>query len=452
MKDLFRSVSVLALLLVSSASCKIEPDAASGDDDIELTTDTSHTFFNGHNFPNDEGIARTFNINGFTRLDSTFSTSLGTNGRTCFTCHDPGNGWSIGPGGISDRFDATDGTDPVFRTNDGSVSPNYDVSTVDARRIAYAMLLTHGDIRVERPIPDGAEFTLTAVDDPYGYASAAGLSLFRRPRPSMNLAFISTVMWDGREQIAGHGIQFDLGHQANDATLGHAQATDPITNKQKNQIVGFEDALYAAQYVGNDAGHLDAHGANGGPEFLSYVDFYPGIENPGHTFDIYDAWKYEHGSDALSLARQSVYRGQQIFNTRQFNITGAAGIADQAGSCSTCHNTPNVGGHSTTLLVNIGIADGARRVEDMPLYTLTNNATGETVQTTDPGLALSTGLWADIGRFAVPNLRAIETRSPYFHNGQVGSIEDLVDFYNTRFNIGLSDAEKADLVAFVEVL
>src|SRR5262249_7404916 len=158
----------------------------------------------------------------FTNLTTTFTQDLGTNGRTCFTCHDPANGWSIGPDNLQARFDASDGTDPVFRPVDGASSPAADVSTLDARRAAYSMLLDHGDIRVGRPIPPDAEFTLDAVDDPYGFASASELSLFRRPRPSMNLRFISTVMWDGREAFDGHTIAFDLGHQANDATLGHA--------------------------------------------------------------------------------------------------------------------------------------------------------------------------------------------------------------------------------------
>ena len=53
-------------------------------------------------------------------------------------------------------------------------------------------------LRVGIGIPAGAEFTLVDVDDPYGYASASELSLFRRPLPSTNLAFLTGVMWDGR--------------------------------------------------------------------------------------------------------------------------------------------------------------------------------------------------------------------------------------------------------------
>jgi hypothetical protein len=448
-EDMGGSRFAVVVSLVSVASCT---DPKASESQTDNAVDSSQILFNDHDFPNDEGIARTFNINGFTNLDSLFTRNLGTNGRTCFTCHDPVNGWSIGPGALGNRFDATGGTDPVFRTNDGANSPNADVSTVNARRTAYSMLLAHGVIRVGRPIPPSAEFVLARVDDPYGFASAAELSLFRRPRPSMNLAFITQVMWDGRETFAGHDIAFDLAHQSNDATLGHAQATQPLTDSQQRSIVRFETALFTAQWRSNDAGRLNAHGALGGPAYLSDVPFYPGITRPGHTFALFDAWRHEYGTDAQAEARRAVARGQTIFNTRQFLISGAAGMSDQMGSCSTCHNTPDVGGHSTPLLVNIGIADGSRRTPDMPLYTLRNIATNAVVQTTDPGLALSTGKWADIGRFAVPNLRGVETRSPYFHNGQIDSIEELVDFYNTRFNIGLSDTEKADLVAFVKVL
>jgi hypothetical protein len=70
------------------------------------------------------------------------------------------------------------------------------VSTIDARRVAYRMLLNKGLIRVGIGIPANAEFELIAVDDPYHYASAAELSLFRRPLPTTNLKFLSTVMWD----------------------------------------------------------------------------------------------------------------------------------------------------------------------------------------------------------------------------------------------------------------
>ena len=49
-------------------------------------------------------------------------------------------------------------------------------------------------------------------------------------------------------------------------------------------------------------------------------------------------------------------------------------------------------------------------------------------------------------------LRALAARAPYFHNGSAATIEDVVDFYETRFNLGLTAREKADLVSFLRSL
>ena len=88
----------------------------------------------------------------------------------------------------------------------------------------------------------------------------------------------------------------------------------------------------------------------------------------------------------------------------------------------------------------------------MPLYTLRNRTTGATSETTDPGRALVTGKWKDIGRFKGPVLRAVATRAPYFHNGMAKDLAAVVDFYYTRFDINLTAQEKRDLVAFLRAL
>ena len=422
-------------------------------------------------FPNATGSAVTINVNGKIDLSNEFFQNLGTNGRSCDTCHRLEDGWSITPAGVQARFDATQGTDPIFRTNDGSNSPNADVSTVDARRAAYNMLLTKGLIRVGIGIPENAEFELIAVDDPYHFSSAAELSLFRRPLPSTNLRFLSTVMWDGRETFADQTIHFDLGHQADGATQGHAQSSNPLTSAQQENIVNFEIGLYTAQLHDDHAKTLDAAGANGGPKNLSSQNSYIGIndlfgdsmtEKPFNpvVFNIFDAWKGSKGG-GTNEARAAVARGQELFNTKQFRISGVSGINDEPafgspsfinGTCTTCHDTPNVGNHSVSAPLNIGTADASRRTSDMPLYTLRNKTTGATVQTMDPGRALITGKWKDIGRFKGPVLRGLAARAPYFHNGSAKDLEAVVDFYDSRFGIGFTQQEKDDLVAFLRAL
>ena len=72
--------------------------------------------------------------------------------------------------------------------------------------------------------------------------------------------------------------------------------------------------------------------------------------------------------------------------------------------------------------------------------------------TTDPGRALITGKWKDIGRLKGPILRGLSSRAPYFHNGSARTLMDVVNFYDVRFNLNLTAQQKADLVAFLSAL
>jgi len=342
------------------------------------------------------------------------------------------------------------------------------------------MLLNKAVIRVGLPVPAGAEFSLDSVDDPYGFASASELSLFRRPLPSTNLRFLTTVMADGRETHAPFKPPMDAGSnmadlvasftgQAINATLGHAQAAVAPTDAQVRQIVEFEMGLTTTQWQDSNAGYLSGDDAIGGPHMLANQDFHVGINDVlgadptlanfnSSAMTLFDGWLPQHGNSSGGAARSAIARGEQLFNTKPISISGVGGLNDAlglpviAGTCTTCHDTPNVGNHSVALPINIGVADASRRTPDMPLYTLRKNGSGELVQTTDPGRALITGKWADIGKFKGPVLRGLAARAPYFHNGMAATLGEAVDFYDTRFNIGLTAQEKSDLVAFLDAL
>src|SRR5918912_843421 len=417
--------------------------------------------------PDATGTFQTYSTTGSIDTTNPFFQALGTNGRTCATCHDLHDGWTITPADVQARFNATGGLDPLFRPNDGSNSPNADVSTVDARRAAYSMLLTKGLIRIALSPPPGAQFTVTAVDDPYNYATTDHLSLFRRPLPATNLPFLSSVMWDGRETIQPitnsnpQALQTDLMHQALDATLGHAQAAITPTTQQLQQIASFQTGLFSAQSSDNAAGELHAQGATGGPVDLSKQDFYIGINDPlglnptgtpftPDAFTLYDVWASLKSStaDRFTAAREAVARGEAIFDRKPIRITGVGGLNDVlgqpviVGSCTTCHDTPNVGNHSVAAPLNIGTADypalPGLDAQGLPIYTLRCTATGALVRTTDPGRAMVTGKCADIGKFKGPILRALAPRAPYFHNGSAATLDDVVTVYDTRFNIGFN--------------
>jgi cytochrome c peroxidase len=77
---------------------------------------------------------------------------------------------------------------------------------------------------------------------------------------------------------------------------------------------------------------------------------------------------------------------------------------------------------------------------------------GAVVITNDPGVALITGKCEDIGRFAVPTIRSLPARAPYFHDGSAATVLDIVNFYDRRFTIGLTDQQKQDMVNFLNAL
>ena len=77
---------------------------------------------------------------------------------------------------------------------------------------------------------------------------------------------------------------------------------------------------------------------------------------------------------------------------------------------------------------------------------------GKVFSVTDPGRALISGKCADIGKLKGPVLRGLAARAPYFHNGSAATLLDVVNFYDQRFRIGLTDSEKRDLAVFLQTL
>ena len=101
-------------------------------------------------------LLETYNVNNAPiSLKGAFFQSLGTNGRSCSSCHLPTEGWSISAEEVQLRFLLTQGRDPIFRTNDGSnCDQNIDTSTLQGRRKAYSLLLSRGLIRIALTLPE----------------------------------------------------------------------------------------------------------------------------------------------------------------------------------------------------------------------------------------------------------------------------------------------------------
>jgi hypothetical protein len=333
------------------------------------------------------------------------------------------------------------------------------------------------------------------------------VSVYRRVLPTTNLRYLSAVMFDGRETISPltdantvrANMFADLLHQSIDATLIHAQAAQPPTLEQQTAIVNFELGLTSAQSFSFRAGELDAAGAHGGAMNLAAESYYPGTNDSlgadpkgepfnSTAFTLYNSFNGQRGD-----ARQDIAAGEKLFNTRALTISNVRGLNDNAalakalrtsvpippfqGSCTTCHDTPNVGNHSLPLALDIGtghdptvehdplIANGVTQPSfpDLPIFRITGcpdpfgdplhpSTTPFVILTTDPGKGLITGLCSDVGRTKGPILRGLAARAPYFHNGAARDLPELVDFYNQRFQMNLTREEKENLIAFLNAL
>jgi cytochrome c peroxidase len=96
---------------------------------------------------------------------------------------------------------------------------------------------------------------------------------------------------------------------------------------------------------------------------------------------------------------------------------------------------------------------------ELPLFKLTCKAgypphphLGRVVYTQDPGYALTTGKCADIGKITIQSMRGLAARPPYFSNGSAATLREIIDFYDRRYQMGLSEQEKQDLGNLMGVL
>ena len=456
----------------------------------------------GDTFNNGTGAHRTRTVNGAVADENNaFFQSLGVNGRACVNCHQPSAAMGITPPQIRAVFDATQGLDPLFRLNDGANGPNAPVATLAQRQQAYSLLLNKGLIRIPLTLPANRDFDVKVVLNPYASTGANPpqntviapgatpvLSFYRRPLLSANTRFISAVMWDGREATvspvpsnprdtdnsgiqasqANAPVRINMLTQSNNATLGHAEGVDVLTDAQRASITDFQMNLVVAQESDRIAGSLSTAGATGGSNALRTQQTFFGINdshggNPFGTafnpnaMNMFSAWLTMSGN-TVNNRRASIARGERIFNTKTIRISGvrgvndALGVASFNGSCTTCHSHPNVGNHTDILPLDVGISAVGEGDNVLPVFRITERSTGRAEETTDLGRAIITGRFADLNKQKGPTLRALSSRAPYFHNGAADNIREVIDFYNRRFGIGFTGQEIADLQAFLEAL
>ncbi len=164
------------------------------------------------------------------------------------------------------------------------------------------------------------------------------------------------------------------------------------------------------------------------------------------AFDRYLYW----GEESLSTDAK---RGMGLFFSARTN-------------CALCHASFNLSGP----VLQQGIPSPQPVFHNTGLYNIDGKG-----RYPDPGLALYTAREGDMGAFRAPTLRNVAVTAPYMHDGSIATLADVIDFYDAggrviddgefagdgRANpfkrkeihaLGLSAAEKSELIAFLESL
>ena len=490
--------ALLALALLPATQAAPAPDHwwSPGDDRV---------FPAQLDYPNGHGSLRVLLTGSPERTKGhPFFEALGSNGRACVTCHQPADSMSLSAKTARERWDATNGKDPLFAAIDGSNCPNLP----QAERASHSLLLEQGLIRVQRPWPPRdlagkpikPDFTIEVLRDPTGCngngaeyglkAKEPNVSVYRRPRPVANLKYLTAVGFEydpkqgmalPRDPESGRMLSgnlmadnraITLEAQARDATLTHLQHLKGLTPAQLARIVDFEMRLFTAQQRQSHGVDLDAGGAQGGPRLLA--DSRPGMlgsDNGRPVWSEFAAWDKPAPDDASLTAeqrrlRESIARGARVFRDRHFLVSDSAGINSPMGfgnpvrnSCAFCHNMSQMGNDVAPGQVDLGTTTlpFADPQPQLPLFRITCTGDahphyGRVIQTHDPGFALTTGRCADVGKITLQSLRGLSARAPYFSNGTAKDMRAVIDYYDRRYSIGYTEQEKQDLVNFLGVL
>ena len=314
------------------------------------------------------------------------------------------------------------------------------------------------------------------------------VSVYRRPRPAANLKYVvagaqnivlKTGMLADRDPDTGRPVSMNLMSdarepslmtQAMSAIMGHEEAREAPSRQQLDAIVAYESQIYAAQVEHIFAGPVvDPEGPFAlGPVALR--DRRPGVLGDNDYDPVFGQFKSWKSQDYY---RRSIARGADIFMFRQFWLRDTTHINTiglgnpMKRTCATCHNAQMTGQDLSAGWVDVGTTNYPTWTEpatwsessELPVFKITckpeadpHPYLGRVIYTTDPGRALISGRCVDVGSIVMQQFRGLASRAPYFANGSAKDLREVVDYYDRRFDMKLTEAEKYDLVNFLGVL
>jgi cytochrome c peroxidase len=170
--------------------------------------------------------------------------------------------------------------------------------------------------------------------------------------------------------------------------------------------------------------------------------------------------KYDYYLDGTDTLTAQELRGLELFE------------AEDKGNCAACHPSQLGPSDEPPLFTDFTYDNlGVPKNLDNLFYYLPPAFNPDGENFIDYGLGGVLGLAEEMGKVKVPTLRNIAVTPPYMHNGVFQTLEEVVDFYNTRDvepwpppevpdnvntdelgDLGLTDQEVDDIVAFMMTL
>ncbi|HVT12573.1 MAG TPA: cytochrome c peroxidase [Fimbriimonadaceae bacterium] len=302
---------------------------------------------------------------------------------------------------------------------------------------------------------DGDFFVDPRRDSPTSEGAVAGI-FGNRQAPSINyMAFspafhldadeqdyVGGQFWDGRAADFKDQIHFPM---LNPAEMNNASKGDVVAKVQGGPLAASLRAIYGQDIFSDTNQAFDAIA-----DAIAAFERSPVFSPFSSKYDAYLAGR-------VSLSPEEA-RGLVVFKGKA--------------KCNNCHIADPGPDGSPPLFTDFTYDNiGLPKNPNNPFYSMPSYINPDGAAFMDHGLQATTGRPEDAGRMKVPTLRNIARTAPYFHNGIFSTLEEVVEFYNKRDlgefpppefpdtmnteelgNLGLSDQEVSDLVAFLKTL
>ena len=321
----------------------------------------------------------------------------GGNGRSCATCHDPRDGFSLSPATVEGRWQRLqrarrsdpDAGDPLFRAIDA-----------DDGQDDFTLLRTRALVKVRVALPSRVRLT----DDP----TATHVTLSRAV-PPLNMLKHTAPYHQDRSAAT-------LEVQALGAVNQHMEPTMPPTMEFLESVAEFQRHIFSSAKVRTLSAAIDA----GRP--------LPNLDPPLTAFERLGKEKFDdfcgrcHGGPA------------QVQNLENRIFPPHDGSTNPV-SLNVVVSNPPPNGFPASLIQGPGFDLPIQRFNvDLP------NGTTVVLESSDPGTVLTdvnaletVGGNQVFNRFDVPQLRGINETAPYFHDHRAKTLEDVVKHYQVFF-------------------